>query len=143
MGPKPGSDMKMNAMRSGIVILGALAFGYLNIQIGFKPYLEQAQNRNALYQSDPSQEKSDYASGVLPLCSIQIRRESLDFMNIEHSPNIIVALCIGNPLCGLWMAYFERTEAKSRVDGRKGEWCQPSIIGISISIRSVSPSLPE
>lgn len=58
MGPKPGSDMKMNAIRSGIVVLGALAFGYLSLQIGFKPYLEKAQNHNTLYQSDPSQEES-------------------------------------------------------------------------------------
>ena len=62
MGPKPGSDMKMNAIRSGIVVLGALAFGYLSIQIGFKPYLEKAQNQNALYESDPSsQEESSSA----------------------------------------------------------------------------------
>jgi len=58
MGPKAGSDMKMNAIRSGIVVLGTLAFGYLSLQIGFKPYLEKAQNQNALYQSDPSQEPS-------------------------------------------------------------------------------------
>ncbi|RDX66234.1 hypothetical protein CR513_55019, partial [Mucuna pruriens] len=58
MGPKSGSDMKMNAIRSGIVVLGALAFGYLSLQIGFKPYLEKAQNQSALYQSDPSQEQS-------------------------------------------------------------------------------------
>nr|ACU17277.1 unknown [Glycine max] len=45
--------MKMNAIGSGIVVLGALAFGYLSIEIGFKPYLEKAQNQNALYQSDP------------------------------------------------------------------------------------------
>ncbi|KAK7332298.1 hypothetical protein VNO80_29048 [Phaseolus coccineus] len=61
MGPKQGSDMKMNAIRSGIVVLGTLAFGYLSIQIGFKPYLEKAQNQNALYQSDPSQEASSSA----------------------------------------------------------------------------------
>lgn len=54
--------MKMNAIRSGIVVLGALAFGYLSIQIGFKPYLEKAQNQNALYESDPSsQEESSSA----------------------------------------------------------------------------------
>ncbi|QCD77084.1 hypothetical protein DEO72_LG1g706 [Vigna unguiculata] len=62
MGPKPVSDMKMsNAIRSGIVVLGTLAFGYLSIQIGFKPYLEKAQNQNALYQSDASQAESSSA----------------------------------------------------------------------------------
>ncbi|PRQ60840.1 hypothetical protein RchiOBHm_Chr0c32g0501651 [Rosa chinensis] len=30
-------------MRSAVVVLGALAFGYLTLQLGFKPYLERAQ----------------------------------------------------------------------------------------------------
>ncbi|POO02250.1 hypothetical protein TorRG33x02_020340 [Trema orientale] len=34
---------KMNAMRSGVVVVGALAFGYLTLQLGFKPFLEKAQ----------------------------------------------------------------------------------------------------
>ncbi|XAR54642.1 hypothetical protein NMG60_11029872 [Bertholletia excelsa] len=34
---------KMNAMRSGVVVVGALAFGYLNFHLGFKPFLERAQ----------------------------------------------------------------------------------------------------
>ncbi|KAL6191133.1 hypothetical protein ACLB2K_037525 [Fragaria x ananassa] len=33
----------VNAMRSAVVVLGALAFGYLTLQLGFKPYLERAQ----------------------------------------------------------------------------------------------------
>ncbi|KAK4266392.1 hypothetical protein QN277_027324 [Acacia crassicarpa] len=49
----PISDMKMNAIRSGIVVLGALAFGYLSLQIGFKPYLENAQQHALQQQSDP------------------------------------------------------------------------------------------
>ncbi|GMH28464.1 hypothetical protein Nepgr_030307 [Nepenthes gracilis] len=34
---------KMNAMRSGVVVLGALAFGYLTLRLGFKPFLEKSQ----------------------------------------------------------------------------------------------------
>ncbi|GJM89554.1 hypothetical protein PR202_ga05758 [Eleusine coracana subsp. coracana] len=30
-------------MRSGVVVLGAVAFGYLSFRIGFKPYLDRAQ----------------------------------------------------------------------------------------------------
>lgn len=57
--------MKMNAIRSAIVVVGALAFGYLSLQIGFKPYLEKAQQQNALHQSDsepssPSQEPTSF-----------------------------------------------------------------------------------
>ncbi|KAL8515308.1 hypothetical protein ACS0TY_014143 [Phlomoides rotata] len=38
-----GATAKMNAMRSGVVVIGVLAFGYLNLHLGFKPYLEKAQ----------------------------------------------------------------------------------------------------
>jgi hypothetical protein len=43
---------KMNAIRSGIVVVGTLAFGYLTLQLGFKPFLEKAQEN--LKKSDPS-----------------------------------------------------------------------------------------
>ncbi|KAK3031184.1 hypothetical protein RJ639_035341 [Escallonia herrerae] len=43
-------------MRSGLVVIGAVAFGYLSLQIGFKPYLEKAQSlvHTTPLQSDPS-----------------------------------------------------------------------------------------
>ncbi|PKI77164.1 hypothetical protein CRG98_002446 [Punica granatum] len=44
---------KMNAIRSGIVVVGALAFGYLSFRLGFKPYLERAEA--ALESAGPSQ----------------------------------------------------------------------------------------
>ncbi|MED6158700.1 hypothetical protein PIB30_035241 [Stylosanthes scabra] len=58
----PRADMKMNAIRSGIVVLGALAFGYLSLQIGFKPYLEKAQQQNVLLQSDSEPEQQPSSS---------------------------------------------------------------------------------
>ncbi|KAF5789730.1 putative outer envelope membrane protein [Helianthus annuus] len=36
-----------NGLRSGLVVIGALAFGYLTLQLGFKPYLEKAQQYNS------------------------------------------------------------------------------------------------
>ncbi|KAM1103978.1 hypothetical protein ACFX1X_012679 [Malus domestica] len=41
-----------NAMRSGVVVLGALAFGYLTLQLGFRPFLERAQS--AVDDFDPA-----------------------------------------------------------------------------------------
>ncbi|XP_062180869.1 uncharacterized protein LOC133885211 [Phragmites australis] len=38
-----GGRARQNAMRSGLVVLGAVAFGYLSFRIGFKPYLDRAQ----------------------------------------------------------------------------------------------------
>lgn len=63
----PRSNMKMNAIRSGIVVLGALAFGYLSIRIGFKPYLEKAkvqqqQQQNEVQQSRDSDSDFDPSS---------------------------------------------------------------------------------
>ncbi|CDO99005.1 unnamed protein product [Coffea canephora] len=57
---------KMNAMRSGVVVLGALAFGYLTLQLGFKPFLEKAQKRqqeSLLLQQQ--QQQSEEASQTL------------------------------------------------------------------------------
>ncbi|KAK7359734.1 hypothetical protein VNO77_01699 [Canavalia gladiata] len=55
------SDMKMNAIRSGIVVLGAIAFGYLSFQIGFKPFLEKAQQQNELYQSQSQSQSQSHS----------------------------------------------------------------------------------
>ncbi|KAI3496573.1 hypothetical protein L1887_38938 [Cichorium endivia] len=41
-----------NGMRSGLVVIGAVAFGYLTLQLGFKPYLEKAQLHNSDIAND-------------------------------------------------------------------------------------------
>ncbi|KAL6970380.1 hypothetical protein U1Q18_030080 [Sarracenia purpurea var. burkii] len=46
---KKKKKMLMNAMRSGVVVVGAMAFGYLTLQLGFRPFLEKAQD--ALHSS--------------------------------------------------------------------------------------------
>ncbi|KAM0865435.1 hypothetical protein ACQ4PT_043268 [Festuca glaucescens] len=38
-----GGRAWQNAIRSGIVVLGSAAFGYLSYRVGFKPYLDRAQ----------------------------------------------------------------------------------------------------
>ncbi|KAJ6911761.1 hypothetical protein NC652_022135 [Populus alba x Populus x berolinensis] len=53
------AEKKLNAIRSGIVVIGALAFGYLTLQIGFKPFLLKAQqHEEQQQQSLHSQETS-------------------------------------------------------------------------------------
>lgn len=58
----------MNAMRSGVVVIGALAFGYLTLQLGFKPFLERAQKQQQqqeallLQQQHQSEEASQTLS---------------------------------------------------------------------------------
>ncbi|CAB4293499.1 unnamed protein product [Prunus armeniaca] len=47
---------KVNAMRSGVVVLGALAFGYLTLQLGFRPFLERTQL--AVDESEPPSSSS-------------------------------------------------------------------------------------
>ncbi|KAL8047865.1 hypothetical protein ABFX02_07G027700 [Erythranthe guttata] len=46
---------KMNALRSAVVVAGALAFGYLTVRVGFKSFIEEAQleqqRQEALLQS--------------------------------------------------------------------------------------------
>ncbi|XP_047095188.1 uncharacterized protein LOC124707571 [Lolium rigidum] len=38
-----GGRARQNAIRSAIVVLGSAAFGYLSYRVGFKPYLDRAQ----------------------------------------------------------------------------------------------------
>ncbi|KAH7522363.1 hypothetical protein FEM48_Zijuj07G0130500 [Ziziphus jujuba var. spinosa] len=52
---------KMNAMRSGVVVVGASAFGYLTLQLGFKPFLERAQV--SLEHSEPASSSPSIESG--------------------------------------------------------------------------------
>ncbi|KAH7651222.1 hypothetical protein IHE45_20G042900 [Dioscorea alata] len=47
---------RRNAMRSGLVVVGAIAFGYLSIQVGFKPFLERAQESMERSQPQPKLE---------------------------------------------------------------------------------------
>ncbi|TQD97554.1 hypothetical protein C1H46_016814 [Malus baccata] len=51
-----------NAMRSGVVVLGALAFGYLTLQLGFRPFLERAQS--AVDDFDPASSSSSSSSAA-------------------------------------------------------------------------------
>lgn len=63
---------KVNAIRSGVVVVGALAFGYLTLQLGFRPYLERAQE--ALDKSaHPSDESSDSAERISEYSHIQVK----------------------------------------------------------------------
>nr|XP_009795444.1 PREDICTED: uncharacterized protein LOC104242143 [Nicotiana sylvestris] len=48
---------KMKALRSGLVVIGAVAFGYLNLQLMFKPFLEKTQSQQALLHSESSQQQ--------------------------------------------------------------------------------------
>ncbi|KAF6991299.1 hypothetical protein CFC21_008400 [Triticum aestivum] len=43
MAMRGGGRARQNAIRSGIVVLGAAAFAYLSYRVGFKPYLDRAQ----------------------------------------------------------------------------------------------------
>ncbi|KAF3328445.1 hypothetical protein FCM35_KLT07051 [Carex littledalei] len=47
------SKAAQNAMRSGVVVIGAVAFGYLSFKIGFKPYLDRAQQELSHLEPDP------------------------------------------------------------------------------------------
>ncbi|KAL2458625.1 Uncharacterized protein Fot_55655 [Forsythia ovata] len=49
----------MNAMRSGVVVMGALAFGYLTLQLGFKPFLEKAQLQQQQRDEEALRTRSD------------------------------------------------------------------------------------
>ncbi|KGN57013.1 hypothetical protein Csa_010432 [Cucumis sativus] len=55
---------KLNAARSGLVVIGALAFGYLSLQLVFKPYLEKAQSSLQHPEPEPSTIPKDAISNL-------------------------------------------------------------------------------
>lgn len=42
-----------NAIRSAVVVLGSLAFGYISLELGYKPFLEKAEQYERSLQSPP------------------------------------------------------------------------------------------
>lgn len=44
-----------NALRSAVVVIGALAFGHLTLQLAFKPYLEKTQQEFEQLQNQEAQ----------------------------------------------------------------------------------------
>ncbi|KAI3898780.1 hypothetical protein MKW92_046376 [Papaver armeniacum] len=57
MGKSSSSSSTVNSLKSALVIFGALAFGWLTMEIAFKPYLDKA--RAAMDKSDPSHDPDD------------------------------------------------------------------------------------
>ncbi|CAN4098194.1 unnamed protein product [Withania somnifera] len=53
---------KNNSLKSTAVVFGALAFGWLAIELAFKPWLDKA--RAAIDKSDPSRDPDDDACSV-------------------------------------------------------------------------------
>ncbi|CAA7061954.1 unnamed protein product [Microthlaspi erraticum] len=51
-----------NAIRSAVVVLGSLAFGYISLELGYKPFLEKAEQqyeRSLQSPTSPSQQQQD------------------------------------------------------------------------------------
>ncbi|XP_018471278.2 uncharacterized protein LOC108842758 [Raphanus sativus] len=49
-----------NAIRSSVVVLGSLAFGYMSLELGYKPFLEKAEQYERSLQSQaPHHQQQD------------------------------------------------------------------------------------
>lgn len=46
-----------DALRSGVVVIGAVAFGHLTLKLAFKPYLEAQQQQQQQHLQSVQQEK--------------------------------------------------------------------------------------
>ncbi|KAK9090481.1 hypothetical protein Sjap_023658 [Stephania japonica] len=51
------SSKNTNAMKSAVVVMGALAFGWMTIEMVFKPFLDRA--RDAIDKADPARDPDD------------------------------------------------------------------------------------
>ncbi|KAG9456662.1 hypothetical protein H6P81_001170 [Aristolochia fimbriata] len=56
---------RTNSLKSAVVVFGALAFGWLTIEIAFKPFLDRA--REAMNKADPSRDPDEDEDGDAPL----------------------------------------------------------------------------
>ncbi|GAB4840657.1 Outer envelope membrane protein 7 [Ancistrocladus abbreviatus] len=52
-----GSSRKRDSLKSSMVVMGALALGWLAIELAFKPWLDKA--RAAMDKSDPTRDPDD------------------------------------------------------------------------------------
>ncbi|CAL9230860.1 unnamed protein product [Arabidopsis halleri] len=48
-----------NVIRSSVVVLGSLAFGYLSLELGYKPFLEKAEQYERSLQSSQQHQQQD------------------------------------------------------------------------------------
>ncbi|CAN8300605.1 unnamed protein product [Cochlearia groenlandica] len=46
-----------NAIRGFVVVLGSLAFGYMSLKLGYKPFLEKAEQYERSLQSQQQQQQ--------------------------------------------------------------------------------------
>ena len=71
-----------NAIRSSGVVLGSLAFGYMSLELGYKPFLEKAEQYERSLQSQASQHQQQ--QGLLyPLSLFQSSVLSFAFVQSE------------------------------------------------------------
>ncbi|XP_043724369.1 outer envelope membrane protein 7-like [Telopea speciosissima] len=65
---KQSGKEKENSMKSAIVVAGALAFGWMTIELALKPFLKQA--RDAMDKSDATRDPDDEEPSGAPKSSL-------------------------------------------------------------------------
>lgn len=60
-----------NAIRASVVVLGSLAFGYMSLELGYKPFLEKAEQYERSLQSQASHQQQQ--QGLLYSLSFKAR----------------------------------------------------------------------
>ncbi|KAJ0035403.1 hypothetical protein Pint_24889 [Pistacia integerrima] len=80
---------KLNAIRSGIVVIGFLAFGYLSLELGFKPFLLKAQQ---LQEQEHSQQQNHSASTSTPTPNPPLFLNPLFYSTMCNSNKLISSI---------------------------------------------------
>jgi hypothetical protein len=83
-----GSRARQNAMRSGVVVLGAVAFGYLSFRVGFKPYIDRAQEAMESSNDSTTAAASTDASGDSGGADRQ--EDGVDFAASSKDPAVVL-----------------------------------------------------
>ncbi|WOG83326.1 hypothetical protein DCAR_0102501 [Daucus carota subsp. sativus] len=74
-----------NALRSAVVVIGALAFGHLTLQLAFKPYLEKTQQQMEALQNQEPQSSESSESNDEQFDDTHILMSDEGFTNLDDS----------------------------------------------------------
>lgn len=74
-----------NALRSAVVVIGALAFGHLTLQLAFKPYLEKTQQEFEALQNQEAQPSESSESSNEQFDDTHILMSDEGFSNLDDS----------------------------------------------------------
>ncbi|GAV60908.1 LOW QUALITY PROTEIN: hypothetical protein CFOL_v3_04436, partial [Cephalotus follicularis] len=153
----------VNAVRSGIIVIGSLGFGYLTLQFGFKPFLQKAQQQEALtqdqtkststthdsssYPKEPANGFLNFDSGMEEKCKDSNEENWMGNCDRRRGMAIVQVLCCVVYATYLLLVYYHRhddqSETSSNDKKRKASACEGELKRTMEAINDVAKAIRE